>query len=53
MNTVFAEYFFLSPKLTVFFRNRQQSNALGRKKHMFFSGNAHPKSNARAHLKQK
>ena len=27
--------------------------ALGKKKHMFFFGNARPKSNARAHLKQR
>ena len=26
---------------------------LGRKKHMFFFGNARPKSNVRAHLKQR
>ena len=34
--------------------NRQQSNArAGQKKNMFFFGNAQPKSNARAHLKQR
>ena len=44
MNSFYAEYFFLSPKLT---------GRWAEKKHMFFSGNAHPKSNARAHLKQK
>ena len=45
---------FYLPKLTGFFGNRQQSNArAGHKKHMFFFGNALPKSNARAHLKQR
>ena len=35
--TCFFGMFFLSPKLTVFFRNRQQSDARwAEKKHMFF-----------------
>ena len=47
--------FFLSTKIKfVFFENRQQVNArAGQKKNTcFFFGNARPKSNARAHLKQ-
>ena len=46
--------FFLAPEITwVFFENRQQSNArTGQKKTCLF-GNARPKSNARAHLKQR
>ena len=37
-----------------FFENLQQFNArAGLKKHMFFVCNARPKSNARAHLKQR
>ena len=53
MNSVFAEYFFLSSKLTVFSEIGNNLMRWAEKKHMFFSGNAHPKSNARAHLKQK
>ena len=50
----FSACFFYPPKLVVFFGNRQQSNArAGQKKtHVFFS-NARPKSNARAHVKQR
>ena len=40
--------------MTVFFGNRQQSNArAGQKKIHVFFGNAQPKFNARAHLKQR
>ena len=54
MNLVFSEWFFYLPKLTVFLGNRQQSNArAGQKKTHVFFGNARPKSNARAHLKQR
>ena len=55
MNLFFMGIVFLSPEIdSFFFGNRQQSNArAGQKKHMFFCGNARPKSNARAHLKQK
>ena len=46
--------FFLSTKIKCFLENRQQFNArVGMKKHMVFFGNARPKSNARAHLKQR
>ena len=46
--------FFYLPKLTVFSENRQQSNARAwQKKTRFYFGNARPKSNARAHLKQR
>ena len=41
---------FFSPEIDCFFENQKQSNA--RKKHVFF-GNARPKSNARARLKQR
>ena len=42
------------PKLTVFSEiGNNLMRALGRKKHMFFFGNALPKSNARANLKQR
>ena len=40
--------------MTVIFRNLQQSNArAGQEKTHVFFGNAQPKSNARAHLKQR
>ena len=47
--------FFYLPKLTGFFSNQQHSDArAGQKKtHVLFLGNALPKSNARAHLKQR
>ena len=46
---------FYLPKLTLFFSEigNNPMRALGRKKHMFFGGNALHKSNARAHLKQR
>ena len=46
--------FFLSPEIDCFFPKigNNPMRALGRKKHVFF-GNARPKSNARAHLKQR
>ena len=46
---------FLSPEIDSFFPEigNKLMRALGRKKHMFFFGNARPKSNARAHLKQR
>ena len=48
----FGTFFFIS-QIDCFFRNRQQSNArAGQKKTHVFFGNAQPKSNARAHLKQ-
>ena len=44
---------FLTTEIDFFFENRQQFNArAGQKKHGFF-GNARPKSNALAHLKQR
>ena len=43
--------FIYLPKSTVFFENRQQSNARAGQNVLF--GNARPKSNARAHLKQR
>ena len=45
---------FLSPEINWFFliSNNPKMRALGKKTHMFF-GNARPKSNARAHLKQR
>ena len=47
-----GKIFFIS-RNELFFRNRQQSNARwAEKNHMFFC-NAQPKSNARAHLKQR
>ena len=52
-NLFFSECFFYLPKLTVFFRNPQQSKArAGQKKTHVFFGNARPKSKARAHLKR-
>ena len=47
--------FFLSPEIDHFFPEigNNLMRALGRKKHMFFFGNARPKSNAHAHLKQR
>ena len=47
--------FFITRNLLVFDGNRQQSNArAGQKKNTcFLGGNALPKSNARAHLKQR
>ena len=46
--------FFLCPEIDCFFKNRQQSNArAGQKKTHGFFGNGRPKSNARAHLKQR
>ena len=46
--------FFYLLKLTVFFGIGQQSNARAeQRKYMFFFGNAQPKSNTRAHLKQR
>ena len=55
MNLFFLEMFFLSPEIDwVFFGNRQQFNArAGQIKTRVFSGNARPKSNACAHLKQR
>ena len=54
MNLIFFGMLFFLLKLTVFFGNRQQSDArAGHKKTLVFFGNARPKSNARAHLKQK
>ena len=56
MNLVFFGMFFHLPKLNVFFSKigKNSMRALGRrKKHMFFFCNARPKSNARAHLKQR
>ena len=45
--------FFRNVFYLFYFGNRQQFNArAGQKKHVFF-GNARPKSNARAHLKQR
>ena len=53
-NLFLFEMFFYLPKLTVFFGNRQQSNArAGQKKQIVFFGIARPKSNAHAHLKRK
>ena len=54
MTLFFFGMFFLSPEIDILFRNRQQSNARAgqRKTHVFF-GDARPKSNARAHLKQR
>ena len=50
----FLGMFFLSPEINCFFGNRQQSDArAGQKKTHVFFGNALPKSDARAHLKQK
>ena len=50
----FLRNVFLYPEINCFFGNRQQSNARARqKKNMFFFGNARPKSNARAHVKQR
>ena len=48
-NLFFLRMFFYLPKLTVFFRK----SAAIQYAHMFFFGNALPKSNARAHLKQR
>ena len=47
----FSEYFFYLPKLTVFFGNRQQSNArAGQKETHVFFGNGRSKYITRAHL---
>ena len=50
----FFGMFFYLPKLNVFFLKigKNSMRALARKKTCFF-GNARPKSNARAHLKQR
>ena len=55
MNLFFFQNVFLSPEIDCFFPKigNNLMPALGRKKHMFFFGNARPKSNARAHLKQR
>ena len=46
--------FFLSPEIDSFFENQQQFNVrAGQKKTHVFFGNARPKFNARAHLKQR
>ena len=46
--------FFPLPKLTFFSEiGNNAMRALGRKKHIIFFGDALPKSNARAHLKQR
>ena len=50
----FRNVFVIYQNLKKKFKNRQQFNArLGRKNTMFFFGNARPKFNARAHLKQR
>ena len=50
----FSECFFYLPKLTVFLKiGNNLMRALGRKETHVFFGNARPKSNARAHLKQR
>ena len=52
----FSKCFFLSPGMDCFFPKigNNLMRTLGRKKHMFcFFGNALPKSNERAHLKQR
>ena len=50
----FFEMFFLSTKIKCFFSKigKNLMRALGRKKTRFF-GNARPKSNVRAHVKQR
>ena len=55
MNLFFFGIFFLSTKIKCFFSKigNNSMRALGRKKTCFFFGNARPKSNARAHLKQR
>ena len=54
MNSFFSDCFFYLPKFPFFLAISNNSmRALGRKKHMFFFGNARPKSNARAHLNQR
>ena len=45
--------FFISRNKLFFVRNRQQSNARAGQKNKFLFGKALPKSNARAHLKQR
>ena len=47
--------FFLSMKIEWFFSKIGKNSMVrwAEKKHMFFFGNARPKSNARAHLKQR
>ena len=50
----FRNVFFIYQNGMVFFKNPQHFNGrTGQKKHMFFLGNARPKINARAHLKQR
>ena len=46
------EKYLFSLVMNVFFENRQQSNKRWAEKNTIFFGNARPKSNARAHLKQ-
>ena len=47
-------FFFISRNLLGFLGNRQQSNVpAGQKEPPVFFGNAWPKSNVRAHLKQR
>ena len=54
MNLFFSKYFFLSPEINRFFRKLAtiQCACLAEKTYVF-SGDARPKSNARAHLKQR
>ena len=55
MNLFFSKCFFLSPEIDYLFSKigNNLMRALGRKKTHVFFGNARPKSNARAHLKQR
>ena len=55
MNLFFFRNVFLSTKIDVFFSKigNNSMRALGRKKAHGFFGKARPKSNARAHLKQR
>ena len=55
MNLFFFGMFLLSTKIKWFFSKigNNQMRAWAEKNSMFFFGNARPKSNARAHLKQR
>ena len=53
MNFSLRNIFFYLPKLAVFFLNRQQSNVRAAQNKTRVFGNPRPKSNTRAHLKQR
>ena len=54
MKKIFWNVFFLPPEISIFLEIcNNPMHVLGREEHMFLFGNAQPKSNAHAHLKQR